>query len=448
MEIALRLAGALRRFWQMHGHLREGQFFLEQVLAASEGISVSAQARAKALIGAGTLASIQNDVNRTESYCQESLLLFRQLGDQQGIALSLYILSVVPLMKGDTDAARVRTEEALAVFREMGDRERIAWSLSTLGLLHMQQGDYSSARARYEESLATHRRSGDKRGIAASLLSLAQLLFVSQGDQVALRSLLDEGLALYQQLGEQQGIANSYVLAGQVAFSQGDSATARSRLEEGIQLYREIGHRRALAEALAILARVALAQGEWTEARAFYEESQEIATALKDMLLIATCLEGRASMATQEGQFIQAAHLWGAAEALRENIRIPLPRVARPEYEQAVALARTRLGEKAFTSVWREGRAMNPERAFASQGPEIGAPAISIPRASTYPAGLTAREVEVLRLVARGLTSGEIARELKISEKTVAHHLTHIFNKTTSDNRAAAVAFAIHHGLA
>jgi DNA-binding CsgD family transcriptional regulator len=53
-----------------------------------------------------------------------------------------------------------------------------------------------------------------------------------------------------------------------------------------------------------------------------------------------------------------------------------------------------------------------------------------------------------LRLVARGLTSGEIARELKISEKTVAHHLTHIFNKTTSENRAAAVAFAIHHGLA
>ncbi len=54
----------------------------------------------------------------------------------------------------------------------------------------------------------------------------------------------------------------------------------------------------------------------------------------------------------------------------------------------------------------------------------------------------------MLRLVARGLTNTEIAQELGLSEKTIAHHLTHIFNKTTSENRAAAVAFAFRHGLA
>jgi DNA-binding NarL/FixJ family response regulator len=65
----------------------------------------------------------------------------------------------------------------------------------------------------------------------------------------------------------------------------------------------------------------------------------------------------------------------------------------------------------------------------------------------TYPAGLTAREVEVLRLVAKGLTNMQIAKELVLSEKTVATHLNHIFNKTNSENRAAAVAFAMRHGL-
>ena len=54
----------------------------------------------------------------------------------------------------------------------------------------------------------------------------------------------------------------------------------------------------------------------------------------------------------------------------------------------------------------------------------------------------------MLALLARGMTNAEIARELGLSEKTVAHHLTHIFNKTSSENRASAVAFAIHHGLA
>ncbi|MFL5702589.1 MAG: protein kinase domain-containing protein [Ktedonobacteraceae bacterium] len=139
MEIALRLAGALRRFWQMHGHLNEGQTFTEKALSASEGILVSAQARAKALIAAGTLASIQNDYDRTEAYCRESLLLFRELEDQQGTALSLYLLSVVPMMKGDNVAARSLTEEALALFRAMGDQERVVWSLSTLGLLDTQE---------------------------------------------------------------------------------------------------------------------------------------------------------------------------------------------------------------------------------------------------------------------------------------------------------------------
>jgi len=94
---------------------------------------------------------------------------------------------------------------------------------------------------------------------------------------------------------------------------------------------------------------------------------------------------------------------------------------------------------------------MTPEQALTARG-HIPAQAlnttVSTPSPLTYPAGLTAREVEVLRLVAGGLTNNEIAHELNLSEKTVAHHLTHIFNKTSSENRAAAVAFAIRNGLA
>lgn len=456
VEIALRLTGALRRFWQMHGHLNEGQTFTEQALSASEGIPVSAQARAKALIAAGTLASIQNDYDRTEAYCRESLFLFRELGDQQGTALSLFLLSVVPMMKGDNLAARSLTEEALALFREMGDDERVAWSLTTLGLLDTHEEQYASARARYEESLALHRKLSNKRGIAATLLRLAQLLFVSMGDQAVLSSLLDEGLALNIELGEREGIANIHSLSAQLAFRQGDISSARAQIEKSIRLYREIGQRRALAESLAILARIVLSQGERTEARVLYDESLETARELNHLWLIATCLEGRAGIASEEGQLTWAAQLWGAADALRESIRVPIPLIERAEYERSIATARTHLGEKYFAAAWEAGRVMTPEQAITSQDNAILAPlavpatssSSTFPVASTYPAGLTAREVEVLRLVARGLTSGEIALELKISEKTVAHHLTHIFNKTGSENRAAATAFAIRRGLA
>ncbi len=66
----------------------------------------------------------------------------------------------------------------------------------------------------------------------------------------------------------------------------------------------------------------------------------------------------------------------------------------------------------------------------------------------SLPANLTVREVKVLQLVAKGKSNRQIAQELGLSAKTVANHLTHIFNKTMCENRAAAAAFAIHHGLA
>jgi DNA-binding NarL/FixJ family response regulator len=67
---------------------------------------------------------------------------------------------------------------------------------------------------------------------------------------------------------------------------------------------------------------------------------------------------------------------------------------------------------------------------------------------SPLPAQLTQREAVVLQLVTRGMSNSQIAQELRISVKTVIHHLTHIYNKTNCDNRTAATAFAIRHGLA
>jgi DNA-binding CsgD family transcriptional regulator len=70
-----------------------------------------------------------------------------------------------------------------------------------------------------------------------------------------------------------------------------------------------------------------------------------------------------------------------------------------------------------------------------------------IPRRRDGPAGLTARETEVLRLVARGLSTKEIATRLVISPKTAGNHIEHIYTKIGVSNRAAASLFAMQHGL-
>jgi DNA-binding CsgD family transcriptional regulator len=70
-----------------------------------------------------------------------------------------------------------------------------------------------------------------------------------------------------------------------------------------------------------------------------------------------------------------------------------------------------------------------------------------VPRRLDRPAGLTAREVDVLRLVARGLSSKEVATRLVITPKTARNHIEHIYAKIGASNRAGASLFAIQNGL-
>jgi predicted ATPase/serine/threonine protein kinase len=158
MEMALRFGGVLRRFWLVHGHLNEGRIFLERALAQSEGTTASV--RAKALNSAANIALNQGYVDRAEVLAEESLALYRELGDTRGIAFSLHQLERVARARGNLRASRSLSEEALALFKEAGDKERVAWSLFRLARLHREQGEYSRAYALAEESLAVHRELG------------------------------------------------------------------------------------------------------------------------------------------------------------------------------------------------------------------------------------------------------------------------------------------------
>jgi ATP/maltotriose-dependent transcriptional regulator MalT len=155
-----------------------------------------------------------------------------------------------------------------------------------------------------------------------------------------------------------------------------------------------------------------------------------------------------------QGALRWAAQLWGAAEALREAIAVPRLPVDRVGYEQAVAAAWGRLGEDTFAAGWQEGRMMTPEQALAAQGKAMkptAMPAIaeSAPpmKSLTSPAGLTTREVEVLRLLAKGLTDAQIAEHLVLSLHTVHAHLRTIYSKLGVTSRNAATRYAFEHQL-
>ena len=88
-----------------------------------------------------------------------------------------------------------------------------------------------------------------------------------------------------------------------------------------------------------------------------------------------------------------------------------------------------------------------PEQQAPAEEQETPESATAAASAPGYPAGLTAREVEVLRLVAKGRTNAQVAQELYLSPRTVNAHLNSIYHKLGVDSRAAATRFAVEHGL-
>jgi DNA-binding NarL/FixJ family response regulator len=174
-----------------------------------------------------------------------------------------------------------------------------------------------------------------------------------------------------------------------------------------------------------------------------------VAVELGDKADVAYCLEGLASMIAEREEPAHAARLFGASEALLEAIGAPLHVQAqdRALYERTVESLRCRLGEEAFGVAWAEGRAMTLEQVVEYALGTLASSERPASPTNAYPAGLSAREVEVLRFVAQGMTNAQIATELFISPRTVNAHLRSIYHKLGFSTRAEATRFASEHDL-
>jgi DNA-binding CsgD family transcriptional regulator len=193
---------------------------------------------------------------------------------------------------------------------------------------------------------------------------------------------------------------------------------------------------------------VLAAQGDFTVARRQYEESLAISDELGEQRVIAACLVGLGEVVAAQHKLTWATQLWGAADALQDSLGVSILPIELADYERSLSAARVHLGERAFAAAWAQGRAMTPQQALAAQGQKPTPTPTTAMTPSTYPAGLTAREVEVLRLLAGGLTNQQVADKLVLSPRTVHAHISSIYSKLAVTSRSAATRYAIEHHLA
>jgi predicted ATPase/DNA-binding CsgD family transcriptional regulator len=360
------------------------------------------------------------------------------------------------LTTGRWHEGRTWLEGALAETTADQRTELRAGTLSRAGALAYLQGDYEVAQRQTEEAVDIARELPAPKVLALSLLGLGWLALEHQNRVLAI-TYLEEALALARALGDRYEISSELVHLGSAMCEQGDYAKAQLLYEEGLALFVELGLDFDIADGHYYLGQAARLQGDYTRAWALFRESlaRWRALGLTQWGWIAECLDAMAMICIAQKHLVEAGRLAGAAEALRNLIGTPAASRSRSAFVADFSTVRSQEDRSRFDQGWAKGNELSSEEAMdyaLSLPAELGAarlPARTPAGAALtpYPANLTGREVEILRLLAQGLTYAQIADQLIITRRTVNGHVTSIYSKLGVNGRAAAARSAQEYRL-
>jgi predicted ATPase/DNA-binding CsgD family transcriptional regulator len=332
-QLGLILAASLEDFWDIRGHFHEGRRYLSAALD-SPGAQDRTEARAKALHAESHLAFLQGDYPLVEENLEESLSIYRELGNDgsHGTATALITLGDMYTEVGEYEKAAELMKEGLEIMRELDDKKGIGRALWQLGACLVRPGDYEQARQYFEEGLPILREIGDHSNTTIAISGMAELA-IRRGDLDRALILEKESLAMRREIGEQWGTAVSLGNFAWIALLKGDLEQAVNTLHESLSLRQEIGDRGGIAWCLEKLAEIALIRGQ------------------------------QSSTGDAQVEFLRATRLFGAAEAIREPVNSRIDLVDLPVYHQHIEVLREKLGEASFTKTWDEGRGKTLEQA-------------------------------------------------------------------------------------
>jgi predicted ATPase/DNA-binding SARP family transcriptional activator len=272
IRLGIRIAVALRRFWQVRGHMAEGRKHLETFLAQPD---LSTAARADVLCELGYLALWQGDNTITPACWIESLALYRRVGDQRGTAESLCGLGYAAVAHGDDVSARAYFLESQTLFRALGKLARVAWTYYGLGRIAETQGDLTAARAGYEQGLTVFGEVGDTHGSGWMLINLG-VVALYQADDEGARERFIESQTLFQMVNDRRGLATALGSLAALARLQGDTVQAKELYAESLARFRDLGDQRHSALMLEALSELTYWQGDQARAAVYAAQSHAL----------------------------------------------------------------------------------------------------------------------------------------------------------------------------
>jgi len=290
------------------------------------------------------------------------------------------------------------------------------------------------------EALSLARAIGERWVIAAALRDLA-ILWRARGDPAGALAAVEEALAQAQAPEVIPLRANIHWWRGLALDSMGRQAEAVTPLREALRLARAQRNLYDTVVVLRILGMVLIDLGELVEARVCLEESLSSEARLPERVQTLAHFGG---LLAAEGDVLRAVRVAGAVAALKGVWPDHLGAVPQQRFEQRLEAASQGLSPALRQAAWAEGEAMSLDDAIDYALRRGSGEADTAER----PGGLTSRELEVVRLLATGLTNREIAVALVISERTVHRHVENILAKLQLTSRAQAAIWAVGLGVA
>ncbi|MEV0231867.1 LuxR C-terminal-related transcriptional regulator [Nonomuraea sp. NPDC050786] len=307
--------------------------------------------------------------------------------------------------------------------------------------LAVLQSDFAPAARMLEECHDLAKRLGDAR-ILAGAAYVSGLAALIRRDFPGAVTYLGEAVEAHREAGEAMGMVNALQYLATAHSLLGHSEQARSQYKECLAICEAREDHWFRSYTLWLYGIELWRQGDTAQAVEMEREAIRLKRPFDDRLGIALCIEALAWMAA-DGTSERAAVLFGASQESWRSFGAPLLEYLSGYHDAAEALARERLGGRAFEAGFRKGTGLTSPEAIAyamCETAQVAEPA----RKAASP--LTRREMEIAQLVAQGMTNKAIASALVIAQRTAEGHVEHILNKLGFNSRAQIAAWVSEQG--
>ncbi len=373
----LRLAGALRHFWNSVS-ISEGRAWLARGRAC--GPLQSGIISVKAWNCESFLAYRQGDYDGMHAAAMAALREAMAVEYAEGIATAAYLLGIYAEMKGDAPQAREYYHQSLGLYRELGDRRGISQTLNGLAHVAKFEGHLSEARQYYSQGLVLARAENDRLTTALLLISLANLTLDS-GDLDAAEAAYAESMAHLRAAQNTSYLPYAVNGLGEVARYRKDFVTAAEHYREGLRMARELGLKDMEAQFLGHLGRTATGACDYSEAARCLSEALRLYLPLERTIRTAATIHSCADLIARLGYPAQATTLFVAGLRAMDAEDFAYLGSESAEYmAESAAVARDALPPAEYTLAVADGRLLTLDQAA-----NLALSAVHLPQRQIHP---------------------------------------------------------------